>query len=141
MNLVKILQDIGCANAANEGAFMIDELRDKRWVELFTKLGYDRGEFITPGDSHAFFIVFPDGNIGSADNIMLANGFYTIAEELGFEAEEVLNAEPYGTVIPYIDEDGDEDENTCITVWTPEEFMHKIEHCKDVSGQGAWWLT
>lgn len=134
MNLVQLLQNIGCKNARNDGMDRISSLRDGRWVEMFAEMGYDRGEFIFPDGRHSsFFLVLPDGNIASADNVMCGNGFYAIANELGIDADAVLGEEPYGEFIMYTDEDGIEDEDTAISIWTPEEFQIKLQQCQQLS--------
>ena len=133
MNLVQLLQNIGCKNARNDGMDRISSLRDGRWVEMFAEMGYDRGEFIFPDGGHSsFFLVLPDGNIASADNVMCGNGFYAIANELGIDADAVLGKEPYGEFIMYTDEDGIEDEDTAISIWTPEEFQIKLQQCQQL---------
>lgn len=134
MNLVQLLQNIGCKNARNDGMDRISSLRDGRWVEMFAEMGYDRGEFIFPDGRHSsFFLVLPDGNIASADNVMCGNGFYAIANELGIDADAVLGEEPYGEFIMHTDEDGIEDEDTAISIWTPEEFQIKLQQCQQLS--------
>jgi hypothetical protein len=135
MNLVQLLQNIGCKNARNDGMDKISSLRDGRWVEMFAEMGYDRGEFIFPDGRHSsFFLVLPDGNIASADNVMCGNGFYAVANELGIDADAILGEEPYGDFIMYTDEDGIEDEDTAISIWTPEEFQMKIQQCQRLMG-------
>lgn len=134
MDLVNILKQIGCIKAKSDGMIMISSLRDENWVEMFSNYGYDRGELIFPDGGHSsFFLVLPDGNIASADNVMCANGFYAVANELGFDADEVLGSEPYGEVTMYEDEDGIEYEDTVIEIWTPEEFMQKIQLCQQLA--------
>ena len=136
MNLVQLLQNIGCKNARNDGMDRISSLRDGRWVEMFAEMGYDRGEFIFPDGRHSsFFLVLPDGNIASADNVMCGNGFYAIANELGIDADAVLGKEPYGEFIMYTDEDGIEDEDTAISIWTPEEFQIKLQQCQQLANK------
>jgi hypothetical protein len=133
-NLVNILKQIGCVNAKSDGMTMISSLRDKNWVEMFSNYGYDRGELIFPDGGHSsFFLVLPDGNIASADNVMCGNGFYAIANELDIDADEVLGSEPYGEVTMYEDEDGIEYEDTAISIWTPEEFQIKLQQCQQLS--------
>ena len=135
MNLVQLLQNIGCKNARNDGMDRISSLRDGRWVEMFAEMGYDKGEFIFPDGRHSsFFLVLPDGNIASADNVMCGNGFYAIANELGIDADAVLGVEPYGEFMMYTDEDGIEDEDTSISIWTPEEFQMKLQQCQQLMG-------
>lgn len=134
MNLVQLLQNIGCKNARNDGMDRISSLRDGRWVEMFAEMGYDRGEFIFPDGRHSsFFLVLPDGNIASADNVMCGNGFYAVANDLGIDADEILGKEPYGEFITYTDVDGIEDEDTAITIWTPEDFIQKLKMCHHLS--------
>ena len=134
MNLEQLLQNIGCKNARNDGMDRISSLRDGRWVEMFAEMGYDRGEFIFPDGRHSsFFLVLPDGNIASADNVMCGNGFYAIANELGIDADAVLGEEPYGEFIMHTDEDGIEDEDTAISIWTPEEFQIKLQQCQQLA--------
>lgn len=136
MNLVQLLQNIGCKNARNDGMDRISSLRDGRWVEMFAEMGYDRGEFIFPDGRHSsFFLVLPDGNIASADNVMCGNGFYAVANELGIDADAVLGEEPYGEFIMHTDEDGIEDEDTAISIWTPEEFQIKLQQCQQLSNK------
>lgn len=133
-NLVNILKQIGCVNAKSDGMTMISSLRDKNWVEMFSNYGYDRGELIFPDGGHSsFFLVLPDGNIASADNVMCGNGFYAVANELDIDADEVLGNEPYGEVTMYEDEDGIEYEDTAISIWTPEEFQIKLQQCQQLS--------
>lgn len=133
MNLVQILKNIGCENVRTDGIGKISSLRDGRWVKMFAEMGYDKGEFIFPDGGHSsFFLVLPDGNIASADNVMCANGFYAVAEELGIDVADVLETSPYGEVIMYTDENGLEDDDTSISIWTPEEFQMKLQKCKQL---------
>lgn len=133
-NILNILKQIGCTNAKSDGICNISDLRDKRWVKMFAEQGYTKGELIFPDGGHSsFFLVLPDGNIASADNIMCANGFYDIAEELGFDVDDVLGEEPYGNFVIYEDEDGIEYEDCCISIWTPQEFLMKIKQCKQLA--------
>lgn len=132
--LVNMLQQIGCVNAKSVGMCLISELRDECWVKMFAQMGYDKGELIFPDGGHSsFFLVLPDGNIATADNVMCANGFYAIAEELGFDADGVLGEEPYGDCVMYEDEDGIEYEEEMITIWTPQEFTQKLQLCKQLA--------
>lgn len=133
MNLVYELQKIGCADAHSEGVDKISALRDKRWVKMFAERGYEQGNFVFINDSHSFFIVLPDRNIASADNIMLGNGFYAVAETLGIDAENILGTEPYGETIMFEDEDGNIDEDCMITIWSDSEFLQKLKLCVQLS--------
>lgn len=133
-NLVYALQQIGCVNAKSDRVCKISELRDKRWVKMLGERGYDRGVLIFPDGGHSsFFLVLPDRNIASADNHMCANGFYAVAEELGFDADEILGEEPYGEYIMYEDEDGIEYEDCVVTIWSPEQFNMKLKQCKGLA--------
>ena len=101
---------------------------------MFAEQGYDKGELIFPDGGHSsFFLGLPDGNVASADNVMCANGFYVIAEELGFDVDDVLGEEPYGKFFMYEDEDGIEHEDCAISIWTPQEFMVKMKQCKQLA--------
>lgn len=131
MNILNLLKQIGCTNAKSDGICNISSLRDECWVKMFAEQSYTKGELIFPDGGHSsFFLVLPDGNIASADNVMCANGFYAIAEELGFDVDDVLGEEPYGDFFMYEDEDGLEYEDCSITIWTPQEFMSKLKLCK-----------
>lgn len=133
--ILNLLRQIGCANAKSDGIYNISDLRDKRWVKMFAEQGYTKGELIFPDGGHSsFFLVLPDGNVASADNVMCANGFYAIANELQFDADDVLGEEPYGEFIMYTDEDGIEFEDCTISIWTPQEFMTKLKMCKQLAG-------
>ena len=134
MNILNLLKQIGCINAKSDGICNISSLRDECWVKMFAEHGYTKGELIFPDGGHSsFFLVLPDGNIASADNVMCANGFYAIAEELGFDADVVLGEEPYGQFFMYEDEDGMEHEDCAISIWTPQEFMVKMKQCKQLA--------
>lgn len=130
-NLVSILRQIGCTKAKTDGLCQISDLRDERWVKMFAEKGYKQGELIFPDGGHSsFFLVLPDGNIASADNVMCANGFYAVANELEFDADSLLSEEPYGDFTMYVDEDGMEQEDCAISIWTPQEFTEKLKQCK-----------
>lgn len=134
MNILNLLKQIGCTNAKSDGICNISELRDKCWVKMFAEQGYTKGELIFPDGGHSsFFLVLPDGNIASADNVMCANGFYAVAEELGIDVDDILGEEPYGEFFIYEDEDGIEHEDCVISIWTPQEFMVKMKQCKQLA--------
>ena len=132
MNIVNILKSIGCKNAMSDGVNKISVLRDKKWVKWFKQLGYDKGELIFPDGGHSsFLLVLPDGNIGTGENFMCANGYLCIAEELGLDFDEIWMADdsPQGEFI--CDEN---DEEHFIHIFTPQEFMQIIEKIRRAGG-------
>lgn len=133
-NVIEKLQKLGCSKAISDGTIPLSILRDTRWVKMFAEKGYTKGELIFPdGRTSNFFVLLPDGKIASADNIMLGNGFYAIAEELGIETEDIFE-KPIGECIMYEDEIGIH-EDCAISIWTHEEFSNMLHICETLKNR------